>query len=392
MLLLIATLACFKPYEDLAALDFSEVPFDIDLVESTAHIRTVTTTLRCPDGQDARFYVVYQPDVEGPVPMALGFHPGAFDYVIDPYAESTSALFGATWRSSSRMNRDWADLAVWASLGMYPGDFLEGEVHEGALPAALINEGVAQLWPANCWGDLWHNEEGFQENDFAREGLTRNGRTLAWWMLRYAYEPDFAASQGVELPFEASDELYLVGLGEGGRAVTELLLHEGLPRVSGALVDSAPDTLSAYFDPTNELDAEAEGLRRLWPTEEQQRSIDDWSLLSLSRSSLAPPLATDTDTDIDTDIDTGSVSGLDGAGAFRLPEHLAFVWSAADPRQPLATMQSTAEALSDRPEAWVLDRRERAHVFSNVDAALAQELVHYLRTGERTQTGDSTPP
>lgn len=383
MLLLLASLACFKPYEDLAALDFSEVPFDIDLVESTARIRTVTTGLRCPDGQDARFYVVYQPEVEGPVPLALGFHPGAFDYVIDPYAESTSALYGATWRSSSRMNRDWADLAVWASLGMYPGDFLEGEVHEGALAAALVNEGVAQLWPANCWGDLWHNEEGFQENDFAREGLTRNGRTLAWWMLRYAYEPDFAAAQGVELPFEASDELYLVGLGEGGRAVTELLLHEGLPRVTGALVDSSPDTLSAYFDPTNELEAEAEGLRRLWPTEEQQQAIDDWSLLGLSRTSLAPPVAADTGDS------TGS--GLDGAGAFRLPERLAFVWSAADPRQPLATTQATAEALALRPDAWVLEQRDRAHVFSNADADLAGELVHYLRTGQQTQTGDSTP-
>lgn len=386
MLLLLASLACFKPLEDLAALDFAEVPFDIDPVVVDARIRTVTTTLRCPDGQDARFYVVYQPDAEGPVPMALGFHPGAFDYELDPFAESTSALYEATWRAESRMTRDWADLAVWASLGLYPGEHLDGEEHEGELAAALINEGVAQLWPANCWADLWHNEEGFQDNDFNGEGLARNGRTLAWWMLRYAYDPDFRLSQGVELPFEASGELYLVGLGEGGRGVTEMLMHEDLPRVDGALADSTPDTLSPFLDPTNELSAEATGLRRIWGTEEEQEAIDDWSLRALSRSNLAPPPAGT----------TGSPDGisLDGAGTNRMPARLAYVWSAADPRQPLATMQLSAEELAGRDDTWVIDRRERAHVYSNADQTLAVQLVHYLRTGEKLTdvTEDGTTP
>ena len=32
----------------------------------------------------------------------------------------------------------------------------------GYIPTALANAGVAQLYPTNCWGDLWHNGAEFK--------------------------------------------------------------------------------------------------------------------------------------------------------------------------------------------------------------------------------------
>lgn len=378
--MILALLACFKPYADLADLDFEEVPFDAPGVEVEARIRSVQTTLRCPDGQYARFFALWPTEVEGPLPLAVGFHSGSFDYKLDPGASTTSPLYGATWQASSRLSRDWADLAVWTTLGMYPGELLEGEEHQGALPAALVNAGVAQLWPGNCWGDLWHNEEGYQENDLAAEGLPRNGRTLAWWMLRYAYDLDFASTQQVELPFLPGEELYLVGLGEGGRAVPELILREGMPRLAGAIVDSAPDRLSPYLDPTYELNAEARGLSRIVPSEEDRQQIDRWSLYELAES--APPAAP---TGTGGTTGQSSALSLDGAGQGRMPARVAWVWSSVDPRMPRAAAEESADALEARPEAWVMDRRDRRHVFSNADPALAQALTSFVRTGERIE-------
>lgn len=369
VLLVASLLGCFKPWGELAQLDFTDVPFDSPLVASTdARIRTLETGLPCPDGGTARFYAVYRGDAEGPVPLALGFHSGAFDYELDPTAAIDSPLYGATWRAESRLSRDWADRMVWESLGMYPGTVLASEDNQGAMSAALVDRGVAQLWPANCWADLWHNEEGFQDNDTSLEGFSRNGRTFAWWMVRLAYEEGFADIQGVSLPFEVSDELHLLGLGDGGRAVVELLTHEGMPAVRGALVDSTPDLLSPYLDPQNDLDGEALGLTRLWPTEESLEAIDAGSLLAIARGQVDPP-------------PPATRAGLDGLGAYALPERLALVWSAADPRQPQATTAETAAVLAERPGTWVMDTRQRGHVFSNADAAAAGALVDYLLTG-----------
>ncbi|MCK6507392.1 hypothetical protein L6R53_29180 [Myxococcota bacterium] len=415
LLLVAGLLGCFKPWEELVQLDFTDVPFDSSLVASTdARIRTLETGLPCPDGTTARFYAVYRGEAEGPVPLALAFHSGAFDYELDPTATPDSPLYDATWRAQSRMSRDWADQMVWESLGMNPATVLASEDNQGALAAALVDRGVAQLWPGNCWADLWHNEEGFQDNDSALEGFSRNGRTFAWWMVRMAYEEGFADTQGVSLPFQASDELFLVGLGDGGRAVIELLTHEGLPSVKGALVDSVPDRLSPYLDPQNDLDQEAQGLARLWPTDESLAAIDEWSLhaIALAGSGPAPvptgggtgtgtgptdtgsgPVDTGGEGPVDTGgggpSDTGGGSaggadgggGLDGLGSFRLPERLALVWSAADPRQPQATTADTAAVLAEQPGTWVMDTRLRGHVFSNADSAAAGALVDYLLTG-----------
>jgi len=386
VLLIAGLLGCFKPWDQLATLDFTDIPYDSPLVASDdARIRTYQTNLPCPDGSGARFYAVYRADNLDPAPLAVAFHSGAFDYEISPEATSDSALYGATWRTESRMSRDWADRMVWESLGMYPGTVIESEDNQGALPAAMVDAGINQIWPGNCWADLWHNEEGFQDNDYSREGFSRNGRTFAWWMLRLAYEDGFADTQGVSLPFAISDELYLAGLGDGGRGVVELLTHDGMPNVAGALLDSTPDTLSPYLEPTAELSGEADGLARLWADPADLAAIDDWSLLALlqangTSASLAAPPTTQTG-------DTGTGGDLGGLGdlaRFALPARMAMVWSAADPRQPLATTSATADLLTTRSDAWVLDTRTRAHVFTNSKLTAATALVDYLLTGQQT--------
>lgn len=400
-LLLASLLACVKPYEELATLDFAEVPFDNPLVTSgDARIRTFETTLPCPDGTKARFYLVYRSDLTEPAPAALVFHSGAFDYVLDPSATPEDPLYGATWRAESRLDRDWSDRMVWATLGMYPDVVDASEDNQGALPAALIDAGIVQLVPGNCWADLWHNEASFQDNDFAYENFNRNGRTFAWWMVRMLYEDGFAANMGIELPVELSGELYLAGLGDGGRAAVELLTHDGLPPVSGLLLDSTPDLLSPYLDPIAELDFEREGIERIFPNALDREQIDDWSLLALLQAEDgagdAPPgfdpgagdtgdtgAPSDTeDTGVATVPDTG---GIDDLSAYAVPPRIVFVWSQADPRQPQATTQATADALQDRDGAWVLDTRARGHVFSNADADAARSLVDFLVTGTQAE-------
>jgi hypothetical protein len=128
-------------------------------------------------------------------------------------------------------------------------------------------------------------------------------------------------------------------------------------------VDSVPDRLSPYLDPQNDLQQEAAGLARLWPTDESLAAIDQWSLLAIAQGEAAAPPA------------------QGGQGAFVLPERLALVWSAADPRQPQATTADTAAALAQSPGTWVMDTRLRGHVFSNADSAAATALVDYLLTG-----------
>ena len=70
------------------------------------------------------------------------------------------------------------------TLGLQIDDQDPGENNLGTLPAALANRGVVQFIPGNCWGDMWHNEEGVVVNDLELDGFNRNGRTIANWMLR----------------------------------------------------------------------------------------------------------------------------------------------------------------------------------------------------------------
>ena len=340
LLLLLA--GCSKPYGDLPKLSFEEVPYDNPLMTADdAVITAFDTQLACPDGTNARLFALYRSESTEMSPVAIVLHSGAFDYTTPE---------GIDYHSDSRLNRSWAISKVWETLGMNPDSVDPFEDHQGALTAALTDAGVIQLYPGNCWGDLWHNEQGYQDNDAATEGFSRNGRTFAYWMIRLLVETSFAAGQEFELPVNwNTSEVYLIGLGDGGRGVAEVLGHDNLTPIQGVLVDSSPDQLGPYFDDPITYSEEIAGMNLIFGKKDIEH-IDDWSLAALQADEL-------------------------------LPERVGFLWSDGDPRQPVETMSATAASLSENSAFWVENLHSTSHVHLGSDLELANEAVSYLMTG-----------
>ncbi len=358
VLLLSLLAGCWKPYADLPQLDFDEVPYSNPYLEADdAVISAFDTTLKCPDGEDARFFAVYRTGLTDRAPVAIVLHSGAFDYVVDP--DPNNELDGTHYAGDGRLDRGWANSKVWETLGINPNVVDPSEVNLGTLPAALTDAGFVQLYPGNCWGDLWHNNEGEQANDLTLETFDRNGLTFAEWMIRMIVEPSFASGQGFSLPVQMdSSQVYLVGLGSGGRGAVELLFSDNLPIIPGVLLDSTPDTLSWYVDHERDYPEVVEGLRHIF-REDYLPEIDRWSALQLYDMGL-------------------------------LPERTGFVWSAGDTRQPAATMETTADLLAElqnlgEGEYWSVDVEQSGHVFLNGDPDLARTAVDYLLTGSAPQ-------
>lgn len=344
-LLILGLSGCWKPYDEQATLETSQVPYAVDGLEATdAMITSFDSDLLCPDGSPARIFVVYREEQTQADGIALVFHSGAFDYVIEP--DDTDPLDGETWYLDSRLNRNWSTSKIWETLGMLaPVEVDAAESNLGALPAALADANFVQIYPGNCWGDLWHNQSGGAVND-PSEGFERNGYALAWEAVRIALEPNYAAGLGFQIPVQFSGAgLYLVGLGEGGRAVAELLADGDMPPVQGALLDSPSDDLTPYLaDPTT-FAGEVEGIERIFYGD-------------------------------GADLSGYSLAAIDGG---ELPEHVAYLWSDLDPRLPAGVAGNAADALAS--SAWVYNSSTQAHVLSNADAAVADAVVGYLLTG-----------
>ncbi len=341
---------CFSLPSDIAQLDTRAIPFDNEHVTTEGVvIESFETDLPCPDGEPSRFQMVYQPGTTAPAPVAIVMHSGAFDYVME--AGSGGPLSGPHYHSKSRLNPDFGTQKVWETLGLQIDDVDPAENNKGTLPAALANRGFVQIHPGNCWGDLWHNEEGVQYNDMARDGFERNGRTMAWWMVRIATDPDFARTREVELPVPIDpSQLYLFGLGVGGRGVLEMLTHESIPSISGALVDSMPDNLGAYTSQPDVFEEEIEGISRIFG-EEVLPTIGEKSFASL------PPL----------------------------PERLVYLWSSGDPQLPSAAAVPAANALSGEIGVQVMQQTTQDHVLSNSDIDLANSVLDYLMPTQESE-------
>lgn len=292
--------------------------------------------ITCPTGEASVLYAVY-PEVGGdlPVPAAVVFHSGAFDYVRGPNA--ADPLAGPHYQDTSRLDREWAQRRAFATLGMYSEDD-PVEHHGGAVPAALAEQGLVVLVPTNCWGDYWHNYQGEASNDYATELFDRNGRALAEWTWRVATEAGFATSQGIELPFTIDpNQVYAVGLGEGGRAVGELLEHGYSPR--SLLLDSTVDDLRVYYDEP-ELYAEVNtGLDRIF---------------------------------YDTELTDGAPSWAP------LPDRMIYAYSSQDASIPARSHTHMLNVLDGSPDAWVYDAGVAKHVVTSDDIVLARQLVEYI--------------
>ena len=349
----LAASGCWKT--ELAELPSSAVAFapaDI-AVPAGWVVEPIESTLTCPDGGKSTYYVVYPKGTTTPLPAAVIYHPGAFDYVFAP--DPAAPLDGAHYANPPRLSRDWSVRQVFVTLGMIPAD-TEAEAQSGALPAALANAGIAMILPGNCWGDWWHNLQGSAENQFVDPNgdfFFRNGRASAEWGYRFLVDPGFAAGQQVILPFPVDTaRVYAIGLGSGGRAVGELLTVDGpdedtLPDLTptGVLVDSlAEDFGPWYADPAKHAGIVA-GLDRIFPGGEE--TTDAGSLFA------APAL----------------------------PERTLYAFDPADPAiPPGAHGRIMARLDAEGGVVWPVEAVTRP-VTNGADPAIAQAAVAYLVDG-----------
>jgi len=340
---------CWKPYGDLTSLDFTAIAYENEyLVASDVVISSFDTKLICPDGEKARFYAVYREHQTENAPVAIVLHAGAFDFVHD--TASTSTYSGDNYRSDSRLNRNWAVSKIWETLGINPNPVDAAESNLGTLPAALADNNMVQLYPGNCWGDLWHNQADMYNNDVSIDGFSREGRTLANTMVQIIIEQSYAGELEFSVPVNLDrTQIYLIGLGEGGRGVAEIL-EENAILIQGVFLDSSPENLLPFVQDPDVYEEEVTGLERIF-FEEDLDDIDQWSI--------------------------DSIEAID-----KLPERVGFFWSDADPRQPSETMAETAEILSDVEGAFVWNSGQAGHIFLNGDQSLARHAVDYLLTGE----------
>lgn len=357
--LLVLTTGCFKPYDDLAPLDLSEVPYDNPFLSvDDAVVQTIDTSLVCPDGEPARLIAVYRTDIEGPQPVAVVLHGGAFDTrVIDEVEEGEAPAEPRTYRADSRLTRSWSIGKVWETLGTSTTTIEPGQDNQGALPAALANAGVIQLYPANCWGDLWHGTATTDNGDVVPEAvegeLIRDGGTLAWWSVRFVVEGDFATSEGFNIPEADASRIHLIGLGDGGRGVGDLLTIDALPPIASALLDSTPDELSPWLaEPA------------IWP--------DEVDVVADIYGSVDP-----------AEVDAASLLSAIGSGA--QPAQVGVAWSSIDPQVPTATLAPTAAAAADLgAPSWSWDFETATHLQLNADLDRAEQVAAWML--------DETPP
>jgi hypothetical protein len=341
MLIPLLLSGCFKLADEMSVLNTTLIPFDNEFVTADdAVIQSFQTELLCPDDSPATFHLVFQPSATEPAPVVILLHSGTFDYVMDPGEDGP--LSGQHYHAESRLSGEFATRKVWETLGLQITDLDPAENNLGTLPAAFANRGAALLIPGNCWGDMWHNEEGSQFNDVSLDGFPRNGLTFASWMTRLLSDVSFADTMGISwpTPLDASS-MFVVGLGEGGRGVMELLKHSTSPTFSGAAVDSVPDTLSAMIDNPSDYKDEREGIRRIFG---ELEDIDQHSF----------------------------AAGVD------TPERFYYLWSSANPQLPTAATEPATLALKGQMGVVIHDAQIQDHVLSNSDMDIAEDLVTFL--------------
>ena len=356
--------ACAQPYADLAKLDFSEVAYESPFITSTdAVIQTADTAISCPDGEPARVFTAFRTSLEGPAPVALILHAGAFDYIVQPDEDDPQG--GMHYRAESRMTRQWGIAKVWETMGLsrFPVDPVEGS--KGTLVAALVEAGAVVMLPANCWGDLWHRAdaeggEGATASDEASTTaapVARYGHGFAQLMMDAIYTPEAAAELGVRVPVAVDlDAVHLVGLGDGGRGVADLLHSDGnTDRALRSLVlDSTPDLVAPFQADPLQWGAELAGMNDIYGS-----ALNTW----------------------DTE---GSIGALAAAAA--LPDRTAILWSRLDTAVPTASILPTGLAVAALDgNQVVVDVEQEGTVASNRDPALAADTVLYMVEGTTRQ-------
>ena len=392
MLALLA-LGCYTP----AAPDFEaeKVIFENDYTERDDLVLQPFTYggLSCPDGDPARFYALYAENLTEPAPIVVMFHAGAFDYVearsdgVVPAFDSSEAVHYA---GQDRLNATWASNKVFETLGLLdgldPSDLEPGETNLGVLPAKLADAGAFILLPANCWGDLWHNETGPRNNNWELDGgVHREGRYLAWVMTAIANPtPEVATAKRTELGLDElpisldASGVYIVGLGEGGRAAGELRIRDlvnDVPSqdatpIKGMVVDSTMDVLTRLVRDDAAFKDINDGLARVYPdhVDDDGDGIIEGDVISGG---------TNYRDDVVNNLYVYSLWHATAKGGLNFP--LGFWYSSADPRVPA---ESVSDLLALQPEnaayLTVTDYGTADHTILNSHEAAAEAAVRLL--------------
>ena len=338
LLLLASTLLAGCHVGDLSeSYDLSVTPLGGEYLtrgEATLQIRNADG-YTCPDGRPARIYFVDPVGVPGPRPLAVMLHGRPFDYV---------DLQGDHYTNEDRLNSPWAADTGEEMIGLDDQASADGE---GAWVAALVRAGWSVAAPADCWGDLWH---GRGANDYGGEGFLRLGSYLASEAILLAQEREDISDQRV----------LAIGLGEGGRGVTELILTGFAP--DAVVIDSSPDWLAPVVTAAATNQGYVEGLLAIYDDEVGTIEDPDTRLEALR-------------TALRRDSMVHAVQDL----GFRAP--IAYFWSATDERIDPETSRPAADAvLASYPpdDARVLDTQRSDHAPSNRDLAEATEQLEWL--------------
>ncbi len=394
MLALLA-LGCFTPMAD--PLSVEKVVFENDYTNRTDLVLQPFhySGLTCPDGGPATFYAVYAETLDVAAPIVVFFHSGAFDYVqsradgVVPAFDDENAVH---YSGQDRFTAEWGANKVFETLGLLDGlaeeDREPTEQNLGTLPARLADAGAFTLYPANCWGDLWHNETGARNNNWELDGgVHRDGRYLAWVMTAIANpDPDIATEKRTQLGLDDlpisldASGVYVVGLGEGGRAASELRIRDFLRDVpnqeatliKGMVVDSTMDNLSRLAEDDATFAEINDGLARIYP----DHTDDDGDLLVDGDQDSTNANFRD---DIQPGIYAYSLWNLLKNTELTFP--LGMWYSSADPLVPMVTVEQVL-ALQASAEADVLftatDYGSDEHTILNRDLDEADRAVDLL--------------
>lgn len=371
--LLLLAAGCFTPAPD--PIEFETLRFQNEHTRSEDIVLRPMTydQLLCPDEEPATFYAVYREGLAEAAPIVVFFHAGAFDYV--PTPDPLYPTEGAHYAGEDQLSAEWAADKVFETFGLLPGvSTTPSETNTGALAAALADAGAFTLYPANCWGDLWHNEDSFMPNDWGADGgVHRQGRFFAWMMTRFASTDDGATWRErfgldtLDVPLQ-SGTVWFVGLGEGGRAVVELYRREeqlgdyDLPNVGGVLVDSTPDNLYPMVSNPSAFAEQVDGLERIFTDqttvgangEPYFETTNDIGRYSLARW----------------------IPEQDARGG--LDHTVELWWSSQDPRVPDETLSGLVALDSTYTTLITMDTQEPVHVQLNDDIVEAREAVDRL--------------
>lgn len=389
MLSLSALVGCFTPAVDPLQID--RVAYQTDYTERTDIVLQPFhyDGLACPDGNPATFYAVYPETIEGPVPIVVVFHAGAFDYVESradgsiPAWDSDEAVF---YSGDNRFSSDWAADKVFETLGLLDEVIDPTETNLGILPAALADAGTFALYPANCWGDLWHNETGPRNNNWEADGgVHRDGRYLAWVMTSIANpDPDVATETRAVLGLDSlpisldASGVYIVGLGEGGRAAAELRVRDLIQDVpnqdaaliKGMVLDSPIDNLARLVTNDGTFKALNDGIARIYPdhTDEDGDGLIEGDTQDNGYRD-----------DIEEYIQSYSLWNALAKGGINYP--LGFWHSTLDPQVPVEANSDLLNQMA-LPEnigyCTVIDYAETQHTILNRDEEQARAAVALL--------------